>query len=221
MSMRVYLRSEVAGFMRTSEAFGAFSNMHAGFPLKLCGFNVPSTENYYQAMRYTHLPEIQEKILAEGRPMISKRLAYEHIDRTRSDWDKVKISVMRYALRLRYGHHPKEMTRVFDETKGRPIVEISRRDDFWGTREVDDRLEGQNILGRLWIQRTRKRARRSSRFPAGKIAGMELRAEVALHDPDTPFPVTAPDIPDCRICGHPVPSFTPEPVLPDQASLAL
>jgi len=195
---RVYIKREVASFLRTSEVFGAFSNMHAGFPFKLCGLDIPSTENYFQAMRYTGAPEVQAAILAEQKPILSKRLAYTFMDQSRNDWQQVNIALMRHSLRLRYAHYPEEMSCLFDETAGRPIVEISSRDNFWGTLAVEDRLEGQNILGRLW---------------------MELRQEVADLDPTAPFEVRAPKIPDCALCGQTITTFTPEPVVPAQALL--
>lgn len=198
ISRRSYARDQVAAFLRTGDAFGAFSNMHAGFPLRVAELDVPATENYYQAMRYPHRPDVQEAILAERHPVQAKRLAYRSLEHSRGDWQAVNIALMRHALRLRYAHHPHAMQDLFRETGGRPIVEISRRDDFWGTRERGDLLEGRNVLGRLW---------------------MELREEVADRDPDTPFEVGAPEIPDLILCDRPVTTFTPRPVMPAQASL--
>jgi ribA/ribD-fused uncharacterized protein len=198
--MRVYIKRETASFFRTSEKFGAFSNMHAGFPLEMLGLKIPSTENYYQAMRYTGNPEIQADILAQEKPMMSKRVAYQTMDQARPDWLKVNIAVMRHALRLRYAHYPEEMSALFKESGEMPIVEISRKDNFWGTYEIGDRLEGQNILGRLW---------------------MELRLEVSGLDPKAPFEVMAPSFPNCILCGEAITTFTPEPVVPAQVSFEL
>ncbi len=188
---RTYIHSEVAAFLRTSDPFGALSNMHAGFPMRVADLDVPATENYYQAMRFPHLPEFQAQILAESHPVKAKRFAYTRSKETRSDWYDVNIALMRHSLRLRYAHHPVAMAAVFAKTKGMPIVEISSRDDFWGTFNENGILRGQNILGRL---------------------SMELRQEVAGHDPETPFEVQAPEIPDLFLCGRKVETFTPEPV---------
>lgn len=194
---RSYIKSEVAAFLRTSDPFGGFSNMHAGFPLCIAGLEAPATENYYQAMRFPHLPEFQAEILAETRPVPAKRLAYTRAGEAREDWFDVNIPLMRHALRLRYGHHPHAMTALFEQVEDRSIVETSSRDDFWGTFEREGQLQGKNVLGRLW---------------------MELAAEVADHDPDTPYEVIAPDVPDLMLCGRPVTSYFPTPARPAQAS---
>jgi N-glycosidase YbiA len=197
---RTYIQAEVSAFLRTSDAFGGLSNMHAGYPITVAGIAVPSTENYYQAMRYPHLPDFQAEILAEPRPVPAKRLAYTRVAETRSDWQKVNITLMRHAMRLRYGHHPHAMQEIFERTAGSPIVEISSRDDFWGTFAKEGLLTGKNVLGRLY---------------------MELREEVAEHDPDTPFEVAAPDIADLTLCGRQITTFTPEAMRPAQASFEI
>jgi len=194
---RTYIQNEVAAFLRTTDPYGALSNMHAGFPLRVVDLGVPATENYYQAMRFPHLPDFQAKILAEPHPVKAKRLAYTRSNETRVDWYDVNVSLMRHSLRLRYGHHPEEMSDLFAKTNGMPIVEISSRDNFWGTLNENGILRGENVLGRLW---------------------MELRQEVADHDPTTPFEVAAPKISDLILCGREVATFTPEPVRKAQAS---
>ena len=194
---RTYIQAEVAAFLRTSDTFGAFSNMHSGFALRVVDHHVPATENYYQAMRFPHLPGFQAEILAQPHPVKAKRLAYTRSKETRADWYDVNIPLMRHSLRLRYGHHPDEMAELFAKTKDIPIVEISNRDNFWGTFNKNGILRGENILGRLW---------------------MELRQEVADHDPTAPFEVAAPKIPDLVLCGREVATFTPEPVRKAQAS---
>ena len=37
-------------------------------------------------------------------------------------------------------------------TGERPIVEVSTRDPWWGARPVAHRYEGNNVLGRLWME---------------------------------------------------------------------
>ena len=188
-TMRVYEKSGVAHFMRSKEKHGALSNMCGGFPMMLCGIKLQSNESYYQAMRYTHRPDFQKRVLDGRNGMLAKRNAYasDMIDQTRSDWHNVNIALMRHALRLKYAHYPHEMTRHLKETGEMPIVEMSYKDQFWGAKPDGNLLKGENVLGRLW---------------------MELRTEVAKHDPDTPYPVKAPNIPDCILCGHVISDFT-------------
>ncbi len=37
-------------------------------------------------------------------------------------------------------------------TGARPIVEVSTRDPWWGTRPAGDSYRGANVLGRLWME---------------------------------------------------------------------
>ena len=192
---RSYVKNEVASFLRTSEIFGAFSNMHSGFPMEISGLQVPSTEAFYQAMKFPHLPDFQQEILDQKTPVLSKRHAYKMQNDTRPDWFKVNIFVMRHALELRCAFYPSEMHRIMMESDGKPIVEISSRDDFWGTFDRKGLLQGKNVLGRLWMER------RAIHLEAG---------------PDTPRRVTAPKYPDARLCGRELVEFTPSPHRPAQ-----
>ncbi|MCW3784301.1 NADAR family protein [Defluviimonas salinarum] len=190
VSTREYRASEVAGFRRTNEAHGGFSNMAGGWPIVVEGIPVRSTEAYYQAMRFPHLPEIQEKILAETSPMIAKRKAYEFLDRSRKDWHDVNVAVMRHALRLKLSQNRARFLELFEGAAGRPIVEISTRDPFWGAKpQSDGTLVGCNVLGRLL---------------------MELRATLEADPEAWRDGVEAPTFPNATLLGRAV-GFTPAP----------
>ena len=68
---------------------------------------------------------------------------------------------------------------------------MSYKDQFWGAKPEGDLLKGENVLGRLW---------------------MELRAEVADHDPDTPYLVKSAEYPNCVLCGNVISDLTFNPV---------
>lgn len=197
VASRRYIAAEVAGFLYTRDPLGPLSNMHPGFPFTVADLHCPSTEAYYQAMRYPHLPDFQAEILAQDTPMKAKRHAYTRIGEAREDWTDVNVPLMRHALRLRYAHHPQAVLDVMHLTGGRPIVEISKRDAFWGAKPDGDLLIGCNVLGRL---------------------SMELREIVLARDPDAPFEVVAPDLPGMTLCGRPVLTVTPTAVQPAQAA---
>lgn len=199
-NMRSYIKGEVAGFLYTADTFGMFSNMNPNFPLRVAGHDVPATENYYQAMRFPHLPDFQKQILEQDKPIAAKRLAYTRIAEARTDWLQVNIAVMRHALRVRYGHFAAEMADAFRMTGDRPIVEISKRDAFWGAKPEGDLLVGQNILGRLW---------------------MELRLEVALHDPSETYVVEAPKGPGMMLCENKIETLAMNPVSRRQETMDL
>jgi ribA/ribD-fused uncharacterized protein len=194
---RTYIKAEVSGFLYTRDPLGPLSNMHPDFPIEVAGLPCGSTEAYYQAMRYPHLPDFQAEILAQDTPMLAKRHAYTRIAEARPDWLQVNVPVMRHALRLRYAHHPTDMVDVMHLTAGKPIVEISRRDNFWGAIEDNGLLTGCNVLGRLH---------------------MEMREIILGRDPELPYEVQAPAISGAVLCDRPIITFTPEAVQPAQAA---
>jgi ribA/ribD-fused uncharacterized protein len=76
------------------------------------------------------------------------RIAQSHKEHRRPDWDDVKVDVMRGILRAKAEQH-EYVTRKLLATGDRRLVENSWRDDFWGWGP--DR-NGQNMLGRLWME---------------------------------------------------------------------
>lgn len=196
---RSYIKGEVASFFRTSETFGAFSNMHAGFPFRIASCDVYSTEALYQALRFPHLPDFQKEIINQEKPVPAKRHSYKRVTDTRPDWFEQNFNIMRYVLEIKCAFYPEEMRVLFAKTAGKSIVEISSRDDFWGTFEKDGLLQGKNVLGRLWMERR------------------EIHLE---HPADEPIEVDRPSFPDAILCGQTITSFTPEPVKDTQAGFS-
>ena len=151
--LRYYKRSEVVSFRRTNERFGGLSNMAPGFPLLVNGIQIKTSEALYQACRFPHLPEIQRMIIEEKSPMTAKMLSKPYRKQSRADWDSVKVKIMRWCLRLKLAQNWETFGEVLYASGDLPIVEDSRKDDFWGaTKDEDHNLVGQNILGRLLME---------------------------------------------------------------------
>ena len=187
---RQYRLCDAAAFRYTRDEFGAFHNPAAGFPLVVEGVEIGSSEAYYQAMRFPHAPDIQREILAQAVPIQSKRKAYEFLSMSRADWLKVNVAVMRHALRLKLSQHRGTCLGLFEKSAGRPIVEISTRDDFWGAKpDGMGMAHGSNVLGRLW---------------------MELRQELEINPEAYREGVDAPSWAGLRILGAEI-GFTPVP----------
>lgn len=66
----------------------------------------------------------------------------------RSDWDNVKVGIMRDILRAKAEQH-EYVRRKLLATGDRELIEDSWRDDFWGWGPNKD---GQNMLGKLWME---------------------------------------------------------------------
>ncbi len=154
-TFRTYNASEVVWFRKTKEAFGGLSNMASGYPLRVNGRQVLSSEALYQACRFPHLPEVQEKILAEKSPMTAKMVGKPYRKDSREDWEDVKIKVMRWCLRVKLAQNFFTFGKLLESTFDKSIVEDSAKDDFWGAirdKENNEILTGTNALGRLLME---------------------------------------------------------------------
>lgn len=153
--LRTYVRSEAVVVYKTKEDFGGLSNMASGYPLQINGTRVLTTEALYQACRFPHRPDVQREIVGQHSPMTAKMKSKPHRKDTRSDWDEVRFKIMRWCLRVKLAQNYEKFGRLLLATHDRPIVEQSRKDDYWGAKladEAGDILIGQNVLGRLLME---------------------------------------------------------------------
>ena len=150
---RIYRRSEVVAFRRTGDAFGGLSNMAPGYPIVLMGHRIRTAEALYQACRFPHLPEVQRMIINEHSPMTAKMKAKPFRAQSRTDWDEVRVPIMKWCLRVKLASNWRTFSTLLLDTGDRPIVEDSRKDEFWGAKpRTSEALEGRNVLGRLLMQ---------------------------------------------------------------------
>ena len=180
---RMYWRSKSVVFYRTRDHWGFLSNMAPGFPLVVNGLEIPSSEALYQSFRFPHLPHIQSEIISQRSPMVAKMKSRKHYPESRPDWDRVRVAIMRWCLRVKLLQHQGSFGAHLIATGDQPIVEQSRRDRYWGAIPLDEEvLVGRNVLGRLL---------------------MELRQQFA-HYPQRVLTVAPPLVPDLRLLGRPV-----------------
>ena len=150
---RTYHRAESVVFRKTNEKFGGLSNMAPGFPLRVSGFRIRTSEALYQACRFPHMPEVQRIILRESSPMTAKMRSKPFRKYSREDWDDVRVPIMRWCLRVKLACNWEEFSQLLKETDDRAIVEESRKDAFWGAKPLEEgALEGCNVLGRLLME---------------------------------------------------------------------
>jgi len=150
---RTYNRRECVTFRKTAERFGGLSNMAGGYLLNVNGVRILTSEALYQACRFPHLPEVQRQIIAERSPMTAKMKSKPYRDNSRSDWDIVRTKIMRWCLQVKLVQNWDKFSKLLLETEDLPIVEDSRKDDFWGAKPEDEEiLIGANVLGRLLMQ---------------------------------------------------------------------
>jgi ribA/ribD-fused uncharacterized protein len=130
--------------------FYPFSNFSA-FMINWKGKDWMTSEHAYQSEKFTD-PEMQEEIracrsahtafkLAQGLSKISP-------EKKRSDWDEVKVGIMKEILLTKYAQH-EYVRKKLKDSGTRELIEDSWRDDFWGWGEKKD---GRNQLGKLWME---------------------------------------------------------------------
>jgi ribA/ribD-fused uncharacterized protein len=138
-------------FFKTKEEFGGLSNMAAGFELQINNDDpIRTSEALYQACRFPHRPELQAEIIEEKSPMAAKMKSKPHRNDSRPDWEEARVAIMRWCLEVKLVQNWEKFSELLLSTGDKPIVEESRRDDFWGAIPFDDyELRGQNVLGTL------------------------------------------------------------------------
>lgn len=156
---REYKANEVVWFRKTKEAFGGLSNMCSGYPLRINGHRILTSEAIYQACRFPDLPEVQKLIIGEKSPMTAKMKSKPHRIHTREDWDNVRVAIMRWSLQVKLAQNFTKFGNLLEETYPKQIVEDSRKDRFWGAvreKTDDNTLFGVNALGRLLMELRQK-----------------------------------------------------------------
>jgi hypothetical protein len=128
-------------FFSKSEAYREFSNF-APFPIELDGQSWPSAEQYYQAQKFTDAA-LQEKIRTAKKPVIAKKLAQTHTNKTRADWAEAKDAVMERAVRCKFEQHA-GLRELLLSTGDEVLAEAAPNDYCWGVG-----ADGQNRLGLL------------------------------------------------------------------------
>lgn len=152
---KIYNATDCCVFRKTKELYGGLSNMASGFPLTINRVHILSSEALYQACRFPHLPDVQEKIIKEKSPMSAKMVGKPFRSNSRPDWDDARIKIMRWCLRVKLAQNFIEFGKLLESTFEKPIVEDSSKDDFWGAireKQDDNILKGTNALGRLLME---------------------------------------------------------------------
>jgi len=142
-------------FSKTKESFGGFSNMSTEYPLEVNGVVFPTSEHFYQCMKYVDQLEVQKEILGEKNPLLMKNKQKKHRGLIRKDWDELKEIIMEITVHLKLVSHWVKFGNLLVESGEREIVEISKKDSFWGMTPQASNSEilvGENKLGGILVR---------------------------------------------------------------------
>lgn len=96
-------QTETINFYSVSDPYGEFSNF-AAFPIRLDGKTWPTTEHYFQAMKFLD-EKHQSEIRTENSPMKAARMGRSRKRPLRKDWESVKDAVMEKAVLAKFTQH--------------------------------------------------------------------------------------------------------------------
>lgn len=159
-------------FYSLNERYGEFGNFWYAPFIDSSGLRWETTEAYYQAHKFVHVPsyfhlirfadtprkafllgrmdvgnrEVGDEKVYEGAPYTvnSEILRHAHF-RMREDWDFVKLSIMYEALIYKFTQHPR-LQEMLINTGDAELQEDSPVDYYWG---IGADGSGKNWLGHL------------------------------------------------------------------------
>jgi len=111
---------------------------------ELDGFEWPSVEHYYQAMKYSD-EKYREQIRTATYPADAAKLGKSKKHGRRKDWDKVKETYMTRGTYIKCRTHP-EVAKALLATGDLPIMETSQYDYYWGCGRD---MRGNNVYGKV------------------------------------------------------------------------
>ena len=132
-------------FYRSGDDYGELSNF-SRHPIELGGHIWPTTEHYFQAMKFEDAG-LRDRIRAAPGPGDAARMG-RRFPGLREDWEEAKEAVMMDALRAKFTQHER-LRRMLLDTGDAELVEHTRNDFYWA--DGGDGT-GRNRLGVLLMQ---------------------------------------------------------------------
>lgn len=131
----------------------------------------PSAEHYYQASKYQG--GLREQIRASDHPTQARKLGRSIFRRKRSDWKKIRTTVMTRAIYTKCRAH-QEVAEALLSTEDKHLADNAYGDYFWGVGR-DGR--GQNEYGKVLL-RVRDKLRQEAKAEA-QVSGNNQEGQSA------------------------------------------
>jgi len=127
--------------------FYVLSNF-SSFRVNWKNIDFDTSEHAYHWAKFPDNTFIRTSILKARSAHDAFKIGQEYKALRRTDWDEVKVDIMRSILYAKVNQH-EYVKRKLMSTGERELVENSWRDDFWGWGPNKD---GKNMLGTLWME---------------------------------------------------------------------
>ena len=138
--------SDVINFYSVSDDYGELSNF-ALYPIKIKGKVWPTSEHYFQAMKFESQKD-QAEIRKAKTPMEAAKKGRDRKRKLRKNWESSKDNVMREAVLQKFSQH-ENLKELLLSTGSSKLVEHTENDKYWGDGG-DGR--GKNRLGIILME---------------------------------------------------------------------
>ena len=130
-------------FSSKSLKYSEFSNFYAA-PFVIDGQTWQTVEHYFQAVKFPGDP-LQDQIRTDKTPQQAKKLGRTRSPAFRTDWEAVKESVMKIALKAKFTQN-QPLADLLKSTGNTELREKAFWDSYWGTGRNG---RGRNRMGHL------------------------------------------------------------------------
>ncbi len=138
--------NDVINFYSVAGEYGEFSNF-AAFPIKLKKKVWPTSEHYFQAMKFESTSD-QNDILQAKTPMDAARKGRDRKRKLRRNWESMKDNVMREAVLAKFSQH-EHLRALLLSTNDAKLIEHTVNDSYWGDGGDGN---GKNMLGQILME---------------------------------------------------------------------
>jgi ribA/ribD-fused uncharacterized protein len=149
-----YIKSDVISFNSSKDEFGVFGNMAGGFPITIEQYRIHGSEILYQCLKYVDYPDLQKQLIKEKNPLKAKWKQKKWSYFLSPTWDEDKLLIMYFCILIKFYQNWGKLSRYLNKTNNKDIVEISKKDNYWGTilQPDGETLIGNNYLGLCWMK---------------------------------------------------------------------
>jgi N-glycosidase YbiA len=137
---------QVINFYAKNDPYYQFTNFYPS-PIYLHGKEWPTTEHYFQAMKFKGTP-FEEEVRLLRTPRDAFNFPRTHRAQVREDWAVVKDGVMHEAVLAKFTQH-EDLRRMLVDTGAAELVEHTENDSYWGDGGDGS---GLNKLGKTLMQ---------------------------------------------------------------------
>jgi N-glycosidase YbiA len=128
-------------FYGTHDPHGCFSNF-ARYPVRIAGKEWPTSEHYFQAMKFKGTPHEGEVRRAPS-PGAAARVGRDRRRPLRGDWESVKDGILRAVVLAKFEQHD-DIREVLLGTGDEELIEHTENDRYWADGGDGS---GKNMLG--------------------------------------------------------------------------